>query len=520
MQAILAELVPPVDIQGTETAERGVSSRDGERPFAEHLREETRGADRAAFAEAEAEPRRKQHADSAPREATYATPDDPPEAPADQAAPGSASASEFEAGPPEQAADPSNHPFDLSGQAAGMVENAGPGIHGGSGTGTAEAALAFGPGDLQAQIATGLGAQISAAATTQGIPRTGGASQQALAKQMPSNGAAPPAGLAAGLEPGPQLAASPDGAATTPTLSVAEGSAADLAWKIPASPGQVQPAPGRLAVESHGLSTANEGQARDPVTLASRPDASAARPATVQPGKSKTTASAVPQTNTQTPDSPVQTAAALTSAKWRAASGAALPGSGGAVSAASAGAMDLAGGPTAGAQASILFVPTAGMISGQLAAGTLPGAGSQAPTAPVQQPAEQVVLGIHKAVGQGREHISLKLYPAELGRIDVRVELADDGVLRAVITADKSDTLELLQRDARGLERALQEAGLKTDSGSLSFDLRGDGYEANDTDETQPHETESGGAGHLEDGEALIAHSRLSVHHGLLDLSV
>ncbi len=30
-----------------------------------------------------------------------------------------------------------------------------------------------------------------------------------------------------------------------------------------------------------------------------------------------------------------------------------------------------------------------------------------------------------------------------------------------------------MQRDARGLEKALQDAGLKTDSGSLSFNLRG-----------------------------------------------
>ena len=32
-----------------------------------------------------------------------------------------------------------------------------------------------------------------------------------------------------------------------------------------------------------------------------------------------------------------------------------------------------------------------------------------------------------------------------------------------------------MQRDSRGLERALQDAGLKTDSGSLSFNLRGEG---------------------------------------------
>src|SRR3546814_6284200 len=67
------------------------------------------------------------------------------------------------------------------------------------------------------------------------------------------------------------------------------------------------------------------------------------------------------------------------------------------------------------------------------------------------------------------------LHPAELGRIEVKLENASDGTLRAVISAERSETLDLLQRDARGLERALQEAGVKTDSGSLSFNLRGQG---------------------------------------------
>jgi flagellar hook-length control protein FliK len=60
-----------------------------------------------------------------------------------------------------------------------------------------------------------------------------------------------------------------------------------------------------------------------------------------------------------------------------------------------------------------------------------------------------------------------------LGRIEVKLESNNDGTLRAVISAERADTLDLLQRDARGLERALQDAGVKTDSGSLNFNLRG-----------------------------------------------
>ena len=37
------------------------------------------------------------------------------------------------------------------------------------------------------------------------------------------------------------------------------------------------------------------------------------------------------------------------------------------------------------------------------------------------------------------------------------------------------ETFELLQRDARALERALQEAGLRADSNSLNFQMHGHG---------------------------------------------
>lgn len=88
-------------------------------------------------------------------------------------------------------------------------------------------------------------------------------------------------------------------------------------------------------------------------------------------------------------------------------------------------------------------------------------------------PAEQIALQVQKAQLAGKDQVTIKLHPAELGRIDVKLENGDDGVLRAVISAERSETLDLLQRDARGLERALQDAGVKTDSGSLNFNLKG-----------------------------------------------
>ena len=52
--------------------------------------------------------------------------------------------------------------------------------------------------------------------------------------------------------------------------------------------------------------------------------------------------------------------------------------------------------------------------------------------------------------------------------------MTNDGAVKAIIAVERAETFELLQRDARGLEKALQDAGLKTGSGSLSFNLRGE----------------------------------------------
>jgi len=91
----------------------------------------------------------------------------------------------------------------------------------------------------------------------------------------------------------------------------------------------------------------------------------------------------------------------------------------------------------------------------------------------------QVAIQLTRAVQDGLDRINIRLNPAELGRVEVKLELGHDGRTMAVVTADRQETLDLLQRDARGLERALQEAGLKTDSNSLNFNLRQQNQDGN-----------------------------------------
>jgi flagellar hook-length control protein FliK len=95
---------------------------------------------------------------------------------------------------------------------------------------------------------------------------------------------------------------------------------------------------------------------------------------------------------------------------------------------------------------------------------------------------EQVAVHIQRAVKDSADKISIQLSPEELGRIHVKMNVDDDKQVSASITVERPATLELLQRDTKALERALQEAGLKADSGSLSFSLqRGNQGDSSDT---------------------------------------
>jgi flagellar hook-length control protein FliK len=87
---------------------------------------------------------------------------------------------------------------------------------------------------------------------------------------------------------------------------------------------------------------------------------------------------------------------------------------------------------------------------------------------------DQLALQIQRAAAGNRDHITIQLMPQDLGHIEIKLDFDKSGGVNAVIAADRPHTLDLLRRDATGLERALQDAGFKADSGSLSFNLRGD----------------------------------------------
>ena len=91
---------------------------------------------------------------------------------------------------------------------------------------------------------------------------------------------------------------------------------------------------------------------------------------------------------------------------------------------------------------------------------------------PAAIPFAGVAIEIAGKALAGKNHFEIRLDPPELGRIEVRLDVDRDGNVTSRMIADRADTLDLLRRDASGLERALQDAGLKTSDNGLQFSLR------------------------------------------------
>jgi len=72
----------------------------------------------------------------------------------------------------------------------------------------------------------------------------------------------------------------------------------------------------------------------------------------------------------------------------------------------------------------------------------------------------------------GATQFDIRLDPPELGRIAVRLDVDRDGQVTSHVTVDRADTLQLLQSQQPQLERALEQAGLKTADNGLQFTLR------------------------------------------------
>ena len=118
----------------------------------------------------------------------------------------------------------------------------------------------------------------------------------------------------------------------------------------------------------------------------------------------------------------------------------------------------------------------------------------------------QIAFELARQVHDGNTRFQIRLDPPELGRIDVRLDINESGQVNARLVVEKAETLDLMQRDQRGLERALQQAGLDSAKTNLEFSLKqnpfagqqgqmGDGKDGNGPFGTSDDNGQAGEAG-------------------------
>lgn len=108
-----------------------------------------------------------------------------------------------------------------------------------------------------------------------------------------------------------------------------------------------------------------------------------------------------------------------------------------------------------------------------------------------------VAVEIARHIQNGINRFEIRLNPPELGRIDVRMEIDASGNLTARLAVEKSETLDLLQRDQRALERALADAGVDPGKTELEFSLQQHGQQDKGESERQHWRADGGDAGEV-----------------------
>ena len=117
----------------------------------------------------------------------------------------------------------------------------------------------------------------------------------------------------------------------------------------------------------------------------------------------------------------------------------------------------------------------------------------------VQMPAKELALEIAKQASNGKSKFEIRINPPELGRVEVKLEVSETGRVTAQLFAEKSDTLDLLQKDRSTLEKALAETGLDFDRDGLDFQMRQDGDEEGDGDKGPNGQIDNEIISHLEE---------------------
>lgn len=108
-------------------------------------------------------------------------------------------------------------------------------------------------------------------------------------------------------------------------------------------------------------------------------------------------------------------------------------------------------------------------------------AGGTAPSAPGAVGQLTPVFASLASAAPGMPHsLVIRLDPAELGRVQVRVDRAADGPAHVMLAVERSETLALLMHSQTHLHQALDAAGLAANGRTVQFSLSTGGQEFGD----------------------------------------
>jgi flagellar hook-length control protein FliK len=151
-------------------------------------------------------------------------------------------------------------------------------------------------------------------------------------------------------------------------------------------------------------------------------------------------------------------------------------------------------------------------------------AAAQASTPSLPQAApdvNQFAVDIAARSLSGAKQFDIRLDPPELGRVDVRLSIDAHGKAEAHLTADQPQTLELLQKDAPALARALRDAGLNVNQDGLNFSLKNQQSHAGSEDNSRGNARAGlGGSNHNKEPRIEEAAATVRRSLGVLDIRV
>jgi len=147
-----------------------------------------------------------------------------------------------------------------------------------------------------------------------------------------------------------------------------------------------------------------------------------------------------------------------------------------------------ANGGTGAAKNAAEGLPNFGYVAASSAA---PSAAATAATAGTASTGGVAIAGLAVAIAAhaqgGSNQFDIRLDPPELGRINVHLALDRDGQVTSHVTVERADTLDLLQSQQSQLQRALEQAGLKTADNGLQFTLRDQSFAGQNNGGGQPN---------------------------------